>query len=161
MRSRFFSALKFITLSLEREYNVKFLQKNWLLTAAVVVLILGGGIAWASQHKNSSTPATTQSETKKVVATVEVTDGTKTTHYDMTDGVGKTALDLTQEATGGKVVTKGTGENAFVLAINGRTASDTKKEYWEIDVNGAQLQVGSGSYTVKEGDKILWKIATY
>lgn len=71
----------------------------------------------------------------------------------------KTALELTKENT--KVVTKGDGVNAYIVEINGRLAEDSKKEFWAFYVNGKQAEVGAGSYILKEGDKIEWRIETY
>lgn len=73
--------------------------------------------------------------------------------------VGKTALELIKEKA--KVVTKGDGANAYVTEINRRIAEDSKKEYWAFYVNGKMAEVGAGSYKLKEGDKIEWKIEKY
>ena len=71
----------------------------------------------------------------------------------------KIALELTKENA--KVVTKGNGVNAYIVEINGRLAEDSKKEFWAFYVNGKQAEVGAGSYVIKEGDKIEWKIEKY
>ncbi|MEI6533019.1 MAG: DUF4430 domain-containing protein [Candidatus Roizmanbacteria bacterium] len=60
-----------------------------------------------------------------------------------------------------KVVMKGEKEMAFVTGINNRLADDSKHEFWALYVNGKQAQVGAGSYIVKQGDTIEWKIETY
>ncbi len=73
--------------------------------------------------------------------------------------VGKTALDLTKEKT--NIKTKGEGVNAYVTEINGQEALNSKKEYWAFYVNGKMAEVGSGSYKLKNGDKIEWKIEKY
>ncbi len=73
--------------------------------------------------------------------------------------IGKTALEATQSNS--KVEISGSGENAFVTSINGRTADSKKHEFWELDANGSQTQVGAGSYIIKNNDKIEWKISTY
>lgn len=73
--------------------------------------------------------------------------------------VGKTALDLTKEKA--NIKTKGEGANAYVTEINGITAQVSKKEYWAFYVNGKMAEVGAGSYQLKEGDKIEWKIEKY
>lgn len=73
--------------------------------------------------------------------------------------VGKTAFDLTKEKT--SIKTKGEGENAYVTEINGQEALNSKKEYWAFYVNGKQATVGAGSYKLKDGDKIEWKIEKY
>jgi|SRR3989338_2390348 len=73
--------------------------------------------------------------------------------------VGKTALELTKEKT--NVKTKGEGTNAYVTEINGQEALNSKKEYWAFFVNGKMAEVGAGSYQLKDGDKIEWKIEKY
>lgn len=73
--------------------------------------------------------------------------------------VGKTALDLTKEKT--NIKTKEEGMNAYVTEINGQEALNSKKEYWAFYVNGKMAEVGAGSYKLKEGDKIEWKIEKY
>lgn len=72
---------------------------------------------------------------------------------------GKTALDLTKEKA--NIKTKGEGINAYVTEINGQEALNSKKEYWAFFVNGKMAEVGAGSYQLKEGDKIEWKLANY
>jgi len=73
--------------------------------------------------------------------------------------VGKTALDLTKEKT--NIKTKGERVNAYVTEINGQEALNSKKEYWAFYVNGKMGEVGAGSYKLKEGDKIEWRIEKY
>jgi hypothetical protein len=72
---------------------------------------------------------------------------------------GKTALELTKGVA--RVVTKGDGAAAYVTEINGIVASDAKKEYWAFYINGKMAEVGAGSYILKNGDKIEWKIEKY
>jgi len=72
---------------------------------------------------------------------------------------GKTALDLTKEKE--DIVTKGDGVNAYVIGINGIEAKSADKEYWAFYVNGKLATVGAGSYKLKSGDKIEWKIEKY
>jgi hypothetical protein len=55
----------------------------------------------------------------------------------------------------------GEGANAFVTTIGGRAADDAKHEFWAFYVNGEQAQVGAGSYVMKDGDVITWKLETY
>ncbi|MBI5127281.1 DUF4430 domain-containing protein [Candidatus Roizmanbacteria bacterium] len=72
---------------------------------------------------------------------------------------GNTALQLTQERM--DVDVRGEGKNAYVTGINGREADSKKKEYWAFYVNGKPAEVGAGSYILKQGDKIEWKIENY
>lgn len=52
-------------------------------------------------------------------------------------------------------------QSGLVVTINGRTANDSKHEFWEFVVNGKEAKVGPASYVTKPGDTIQWKIATY
>ena len=72
---------------------------------------------------------------------------------------GKTALDLTKEKASVKI--KGEGVNAYLTEINSQKALNSKKEYWAFYVNGKMAEVGAGSYQLKDGDKIEWKIEKY
>ena len=72
---------------------------------------------------------------------------------------GKTALDLTKEKASVKI--KGEGVNAYLTEINNQEALNSKKEYWAFYVNGKMAEVGAGSYQLKDGDKIEWKIEKY
>ncbi|KKQ24483.1 MAG: hypothetical protein US40_C0003G0022 [Candidatus Roizmanbacteria bacterium GW2011_GWC2_37_13] len=72
---------------------------------------------------------------------------------------GKTALDLTKEKE--DIVTKGDGANAYIIGINGIEAKSADKEYWAFYVNAKMATVGAGSYKLKPGDKIEWKIEKY
>jgi hypothetical protein len=72
---------------------------------------------------------------------------------------GKTALDLLKKYA--KIETKGEGSNAFVISIDGKKALSEKREYWAFYLNGKLAPVGAGSYQLKDGDKIEWKIEKY
>lgn len=72
---------------------------------------------------------------------------------------GETALDLLKDTVA--VETKGEGVDAYVTKINGRWADSAKKEFWAFYVNGKPAEVGAGSYKLKPGDKIEWRIETY
>ncbi len=77
--------------------------------------------------------------------------------YDLDDQ--KTALDLLRKHPG--VTMKGEGINAYVVGINGIMASEKNKEFWAMNVNSKMAEVGAGSYLLKDGDKIEWKIQKY
>ncbi len=73
---------------------------------------------------------------------------------------GATALELLLEADPSAEVT-GEGENAFVTAIGGRVADDSKKEFWSLSVDGEPAQVGAGTLETEDGQEITWTIETY
>jgi hypothetical protein len=73
---------------------------------------------------------------------------------------GKTALVLLRQADPTAKVS-GSGKNAFVTTIGGRTADAGKHEFWALSVDGKESQVGAGTLRTKDGETISWKIATY
>ncbi len=73
---------------------------------------------------------------------------------------GKTALTLLESsATTYRV--KGDGVNAFVTSINGYAASDAKKEFWSLYINGQAATVGAGTLMTTDADTLRWQIDTY
>ncbi len=73
---------------------------------------------------------------------------------------GATALELLLEADPSAEVT-GEGENAFVTAIGGRAADDSKQEFWALSVDGEPAQVGAGTLETEDGQEITWTLETY
>jgi hypothetical protein len=73
--------------------------------------------------------------------------------------LGENALNLTKKME--NVITEGEGVNAYVTTINGKEAKSANKEFWAFYVNSKQATVGAGSYQLKNGDKIEWKIEKY
>ena len=76
--------------------------------------------------------------------------------------IGKTALDLLRENA--EVQTKCEGINAYVTQINGYPdlrRMSLLKEFWAFYINGKMSKVGAGSYKLKDGDKIEWKVEKY
>lgn len=71
---------------------------------------------------------------------------------------GVSALTLLEQNA--KIVTSGTGENAFVTTINDVIANP-KNQYWSFNVNGKTAPVGAGSYITQDSDTITWKLATF
>ncbi|MFA6082306.1 MAG: DUF4430 domain-containing protein [Patescibacteria group bacterium] len=123
------------------------MKRNIWAIVVVLVIIVAGGFAY-NQYVSNSTPSTSASPSP-----------TTSDQFSYSGQDGQTALDLLKSKA--TVVTSGEGVNAFVTSINGRAASDSKKEYWSFLVNGAAASVGAGSYTTKSTDTILWKIATF
>lgn len=124
------------------------------LILLLVFLCVAGGIIYFGRKISrdlSHSPQTAQEQ--KTVLNI----GDES--FDISSFVGKSALEATTNFA--KVDQSGTGQNAFVTGINGKAADPKKKEFWELDANGAEAQVGAGSYIIQKGDSILWKISNY
>ncbi|MCX6706365.1 MAG: DUF4430 domain-containing protein [Candidatus Woesebacteria bacterium] len=79
---------------------------------------------------------------------------------DASKFIGKTALEATKAGVK-EIKLEGSGINAYITSLNGRTADTTKNEFWEFDINGKASEVGAGSYIIKAEDKIIWKITNF
>jgi hypothetical protein len=126
------------------------MKKRILIIVATVLVIAGlsvGGVMWANRN-NASKANQVTTTTQQPITTIT---------YKGKAGV--TALALLQQAA--KVDMTGTGDMAYVTAINGSTADTAKKQYWEFDVNGAAATVGAGTYVTKDDDSITWKLSSY
>lgn len=129
-----------------------------LLLATVLALCLG---FWSLKNHNQKTSIPNERTVRNFKLTLTINNGVTTKSFDASGYLGKTALETTLSLTNGKVVTKGTGVNAFVTSIDGRAADDSKHEFWELFVNGLSSTMGAGTYIVKDGDQIEWHINTY
>ena len=137
-------------------------MRNWIIAAMIIVAVLGGGyfVSTNLQQKDEVTPSTTQQKVQKIKATLVVKPGDKdSTEQEVEIEKSKTALDLTKKAAA--VETSGEGEMAFITSIGGRAADASRNEFWELVINDESSQVGAGSYVVKDGDKIEWRISTF
>ena len=133
-------------------------MKRYLKIVLLLGVFLLAGVAfWQLRIKNTKTQS--EKVVQEIQTTLSVNDGSSVKSFDASGFVGQTALVATQ--TDAKVVTSGTGVNAFVTSINSRAADSKKREFWELDANGSETQVGAGSYIIKKGDSILWKLNTY
>ena len=127
----------------------------WVVVALVV--LFGGGFYFVNQNNKEETKPATQEKIEETVVSVKA-DGSEK-KYQAKNVVGKTALQATEQVV--TIEKSGEGEMAFITSINGRVASESKKEYWKLLVNGQEAKVGAGSYTIVKGDTIGWEITTY
>lgn len=133
--------------------------KKYLIPFLIfLALVLG---FWNLKQNNQNTPIPNTKVVRDFKANLTINNGVDTVTSDASQYIGKTALDLTLDATSGKVEMTGTGKNAFITSINGRVADNNKREFWELFVNGLSSNVGAGTYIVKEGDQIEWHINKY
>ena len=131
---------------------------NKLLTLLLVILGIAAIFVYFG-HKSLKTILPNQKNVQELKTTLAINGDSGTESFDVSGFIGKTALAATE--ANAKVVTTGTGVNAFVTSINGRSADSKKHEFWELDANGNETQVGAGSYIIQKGDSILWKLNTY
>lgn len=135
------------------------MKKLWPILVVIAGILLGWSILSSQNQQPSSQLTIQQLKSSSVAITIDTGEGV--TRYRPDNAVGKTALEATRQATGGRIETQGEGENAFVVLLVGRKASAEKREFWELVISGKPAQVGAGTYVVKEGDLLEWRISTY
>ncbi len=125
--------------------------KKLLLPAVLILVVVAGFLIF--KFKSPRTLPAVSRETNYATLKIEGQA------YDISDYVGKTALEATEAKI--SITTNGTGANAFITSIGGRSANTLKREFWEFDVNGVEAPIGAGSYIIKNHDEIKWKVANY
>lgn len=138
--------------------------KTWLSIAAIIVVALIGWnfVNGSPENQDTSTREAVVEQVNTVSASITINSGEEEQVLSVQEvkvNEGKTALDLTERVA--DVETSGEGEMAFVTSIDGIEADASKNEFWELVINGESAQVGAGSYEIKDGDKIEWRISTF
>jgi len=131
-------------------------MKRYIVPFFFILLVLGTAFL---QYRNTLPgKKASLSPSFSIRQTIEI-DGVKKASPPFSIRGKQTALQiLTSTHT---VISQGEKENAFITAIDGRSAAESKREFWAFYVNGKQADVGAGSYILKNNDTIEWKIETY
>lgn len=131
-------------------------------TAFLVAGLLGacGGTTAEPETMVSATLGQQQDAEASASASADPSAEASADTFGYEGRTGATALELLLEADPSAEVT-GEGENAFVTAINGRAADDSKNEFWSLSVDGELAQVGAGSLETEDGQEITWTIDTF
>ena len=135
------------------------MKKNSKLLLFLTIVFFISFSVWQVRIKNSESKIQGEKTVQENTSLLKIDDGKNLQSFDVSEFIGKTALEATESKA--KVITSGTGANAFVTSINGREADIKKREFWEFIVNGSQAQVGAGSYIIQNNDEIQWKISNY
>lgn len=134
-------------------------MKKLVYVFMFVFVFFLGGIYSFNKTKNQSQTKGVSSQTIIVYQSIFIKNSDKSVPIKLNIENGKTALDLLRKTA--VVKTQGSGRNTFVLEINNIKAENSQKEYWAFYVNSKIAAVGAGSYLLKMGDKIEWKIENY
>lgn len=122
-----------------------------------LLLAVGFGF-WNLKSRDQKNSIPNEKVVRDFKANLTINDGVNTIFFDASQYVGKTILETTQNITDGKIITVGTGANSLVTSINGRLADTTKREFWELIINGLSSKVWAGNYSIKDGDQIEWHL---
>jgi len=123
----------------------------------LLVLALGFGY-WNLKQNNQKTTIPSEKVVRDFKPNLTINNSESTLIFDASPFVGKTVLEATQNVTNGKVVTAGTKGNMSVTSINENVLDSTKREFWELFVNGLSSKTWAGDCIIKNGDQIEWHI---
>ncbi len=134
------------------------IKSAWVLPAVIICGLLGGCGGGSESPDSASTSAVDAAAQLGGAEPTPIPSSDESFAYEGRDGA--TALDLLLEIDP-DVTVKGSGEQAFVVGINGRVADEGKREFWALYVNGELATVGAGSLQTTSKDRIEWKLDTY
>lgn len=140
-------------------------EKRLIIFILLILILITGGIFLFPSSKstlnvNTKTQISTPAPINKIQVSISINTGNvPVTTQNIAVEEGKTALDLTYQVA--SVSALGEGVNAYITGINDRVVDSNLKEFWELIVNGKSSEVGAGSYLVKDGDIIEWKISKF
>ena len=143
-------------------------QKNplkALVAVIVIALVVYLGSALVNNLKNVSTDNVAGKMDTRIVQDVQITvtdNNSKAVTYASSYKMDKTLfthlIDLQGRKIGFSFTYTNSDYGAFINSVNGYV-TDTKKEFWEIMINGKSAEVGMSAYVVQSGDKIELKIS--
>lgn len=133
--------------------------------ALLVVAALGMHAVGEPQGSAAAPPSTAAA--KPIRLSIDYRDGVIKTFTAIEHRAGLTVYDALQAAAkhprGIKLETKGSGETAFVIAIddlkNEGGGSDTRN--WQFRINGERGKRGSGVTELAAGDEVLWSFEVF
>lgn len=125
-----------------------------ILLVAFAVTFLAAGCN-AVQPSQNSTPANqSQTQAIKVYQSVEGSNFNSPDPYQTPSG--ENAMQLLKSIHQVKIKDFGPGLGEFAESIDG--IMPAKDQFWAFYVNGKSSDVGASSYTLRDGDKIEWKL---
>ena len=128
----------------------------------MTVAALGMQAAGDPQGSAAASPSTAAAITKPIRLSVDYRDGVIKTFTSLPHQPGMTAFDALQAAgkhpRGVKIETRGSGETAFVVAIDDlkNQGGGAEARNWQFRVNGELGKRGSGVTELVPGDEVLW-----
>ncbi|MGX7013697.1 DUF4430 domain-containing protein [Vagococcus silagei] len=135
------------------------------ISITITLLLATFSLFGCSSTKNSSSTSkneqtrqsTTQKIAKEQISVTLTVDGKKHNAkvFESDGSIKMTVLDVTKELYNLK------DKNGFVTAIDNLEQDEKASKYWMYSINGKDGTVGANDQTVKNNDKIEWRLAPY
>lgn len=137
---------------------------SWWRLPLVLGLVLVGILVWRSTsmwESESPTGSQTAAESPEAarghVSLVIDFGGSKQREFDnLPWHAGMTVADLVGEARGIEVTQRGSGQGAFVTAIDGVANEGAEKNNWTYEVNGKSGDRSHAVFELHPDDRVLW-----
>jgi hypothetical protein len=137
---------------------------SWWRLPLLLGLVLAGILVWRSTSMWERAPTTDNQATadspdtarEHVSLVIDFGDGKRRDFDELPWHEGMTVADLIGEARGIEVTQRGSGQGAFVTAIDGVANEGTEKNNWTYEVNGKSGDRSHAVYELRPGDRVLW-----
>lgn len=137
---------------------------SWWRLPLILGLVLAGILAWRSTSLWESSPATGQQATAEspdtarqhVSLVIDFGGGKRREFSELPWHAGLTVAELIAAANGIEVTQRGSGQGAFVTAIDGVANEGAEKNNWTYEVNGKSGDRSHAIYELHPGDRVLW-----
>lgn len=128
-----------------------------VLVLAAIFFTRGRGL-WnaAPKVEVDAPPASAGTAQESVSLGVDLGGGERHDFESLPWHDGMTVADLMSEATGLEVAQMGSGQGAFVRAIDGVTNEGADGKNWTYEVNGQGADRSFAVYALRPGDRVLW-----
>jgi hypothetical protein len=109
------------------------------------------------QRNDKSPPASTNAEAQdRVSLTIDYGNDRRQDFDSVAWHEGITVADLLKSAPDLGITQKGTGQGAFLTAINGVANEGAEGKNWTYEVNGKSGDRSFAVYELRPGDRVLW-----
>lgn len=127
------------------------------LVLAAIVLSRGRGIWEAAPESGGNPPPESAAVTREHVSLgIDFGSGRRKDFDALAWHDGITVADLFGNALGMEVIQKGSGQGAFLTAIDGVANEGTDGNNWTYEVNGQSGDRSFAVYELRPGDRVLW-----
>lgn len=127
------------------------------LVLAAIVLSRGRGIWEAAPESGDNGAADSANQAREHVSlSIDFGGGRRKDFDALAWHDGMTVADLFDKASGMEVIQKGSGQGAFLTAVDGVANEGADGNNWTYEVNGQSGNRSCAVYELRPGDRVLW-----
>jgi hypothetical protein len=125
---------------------------------AAIMLSRGAGL-WdaAPQKRDTAASESAHPAREHVSLSIDFGNGRQRDFDSLAWHEGMTVADLIGEAPGIEVTQRGSGQGAFLTAVDGTANEGAEGSNWTYEVNGQSADRSFAVYELAPNDRVLWK----